>query len=81
MSKHNYGTNLNHLQERAPHALFIPSGEQLLAMIASAEAKASEDRRQSLNERAERARRFNESVARDRREHDCRRYVNAGNKP
>jgi hypothetical protein len=81
MKNANYGANLNNLQARAPHALFIPSSEQLLAMIAGAEARFSEGRRQSLNERAERARRINEQTARERREYDCRRYVNAGDKP
>lgn len=81
MSKANYGTNLNNLQGRAPHAPFIPSSEQLLAMIASAEAKFAAAREKRLCDRAYEAMAINARKARERREQDCRRYVNAGDKP
>lgn len=60
------------------HKLFTPSSTDLLNMIKAAEAKFDAARSRDLNERAERAFRFNAQVIRQNREHDMRRRMNAG---
>ena len=60
---------------------FIPSSWMLGKMIESAEAKFAASRERALRERAERAFAHNARVTRECREHNCRRYINAGDRP
>jgi hypothetical protein len=75
--------------------LFTPSSNDLMSMIAAAEAKcdrdiahrqeqavlkAEQEVRANANERAERAFRINAQIIRARREHDVRRHMNAGDR-
>jgi uncharacterized membrane protein YccC len=57
---------------------FTPSSNDLLAMIASAEAKFAGDRKQALSDRAGRAFSINAKIVREVRAHDMRRHVFAG---
>jgi len=61
--------------------LVVPSSHMLLVMIASAEAKFAESRRKALNERGARIAAMNARKFREDRANDCRRYINAGDKP
>jgi hypothetical protein len=60
---------------------YAPSSASLLSMIERAEAKFAESRRRALNERGERIAAMNARKFREEREHNARRYVNAGDRP
>ena len=64
-----------------PTTLVIPSSHSLLAMIARAEAKCAESRRNALNDRAYEAMAINSRKFREQRAHNARRYINAGDRP
>lgn len=58
--------------------LFIPSSWRLEKMIKEAERKFEAARKAALEERFERATRLNRALQRERRQHDVRRHVWAG---
>ena len=60
---------------------FEPTSWLLTKMIERAEAKFAADRKRALDERAEYAHRVNALKKNERRQHDARRYINAGDKP
>lgn len=67
--------------QQNPTTQVIPSGWHLLQQINAAEQKCADARRRALNERGERIAAMNARLFRESREHNCRRYVNAGDKP
>lgn len=58
--------------------LFTPNSTDLMNMIKAAEAKCDRAREAHIRDRAESAFAFNARVIRERRAHDMRRCVNAG---
>lgn len=57
---------------------FIPSSSLLISMIEAAMAKCDKD---VAEHRFEQAVKHNARLVRERREHNARRYINAGDRP
>jgi hypothetical protein len=64
-----------------PTTMVVPSSWALTQMIARAEAKFAADRERCLRDRAYEAQAINARKTREEREHNARRYLNAGVRP
>lgn len=60
--------------------MIVPSSWALTKMIERAEARFSANRENALRDRAYEAMAINARKTRERREHDARRYFNAGDR-